>query len=63
MTRQEAELMFFRELKAVIATARANGVDGGVIAHDLRSIASDVSRVWKAELDRLNAQHIERQSN
>ena len=61
MTSQEAERMLRQELQAAIANAQANGLDGDIIAHDLRSTASDVSKQWNAELDRRNAQYIEEQ--
>jgi hypothetical protein len=58
MTPQKAEQMFLRDLKSAIDHAREHGVAGDTIAHDLRSIASDVSKQWNAELDRCNAEHI-----
>jgi hypothetical protein len=58
MTTQEAERMFRGAIQAAVDNARANGVKGDIIAHDLRSIARDVSKQWNAEMDRRNAEHI-----
>jgi hypothetical protein len=58
MTQQEADRVFFRELKAKIENARANGLRGDIIASDLRSIASDVSKQWHAEGVCRNAERI-----
>jgi hypothetical protein len=58
MTTQEAERMFRQELDAAIENARANGLRGDIIASDLRSTASKVSKQWNAECDRRNAERI-----
>jgi hypothetical protein len=60
MTIHEAERTFQQELDAAIENARANGLDGGHVAYNLRSTASKVSKQWNAELDRPNAERIAR---
>ena len=47
MTTQEAERTFWQELNTAIDNAVANGLDGGRIAYNLRSIASDIGGRWR----------------
>jgi hypothetical protein len=54
----EAERMFQQEINAAIENAQANGLDGGHVAYNLRSTASKVSKQWKAELARRQAERI-----
>jgi hypothetical protein len=60
VTKYNRQRTFRQELWAIIESAQAHGLEGGDIAYTLRSIASDISKQWNAELDRRNAQHIER---
>jgi len=56
MTRQEIERSFRWALNAAIAAARAGGLEGDAIGWNLRSLASEVGKEWKAEGDRHNEQ-------
>jgi hypothetical protein len=58
MTHQEAELEFRQKIIAAIENARANGLNDATIAHDLSSIAHDVSKQWDVEVARRNAERI-----
>ena len=55
---REVEKQFRQEVEKAIATARTSGLDGSLIASDLRGFANKVARQWQKELDRRNAERI-----
>ena len=63
LTEQEAERRFRMELEEAINSARANGLPWERIAYWLRSTGGQASTRWKEELNRRNAQRIEKMSS